>query len=239
MKFKRALLLLSVAMLVMGCNSNTKTQTNPSNPTDPPGPSTPEDPPEPPNDDPVKVVVNAHTLKDSNPPIDIDGDGERVDKDTWDSFKNGTQSFFNGHYNYTFQSYSGGVETIEAFTKNGYFMRSSAGRLYYERKSGNTFYQYISVSDGWRRQETTLDIVDKYTYRIVHELSVHIFDYSNYTYDEDFGGLYRYTTETFGSNIKFQNGYITYLYYAVASSFFTIKLAFDTEIEIPKSYYYK
>ena len=187
-----------------------------------------------------KVKVAAHTIKDSNPPININSQGQVVTKDVWNSFKNGNYSFFNGHYNYTYRSYAGGYETIEAFTKNGYYMRSNAGKLYYERKSGDTFYQYIEQKDGWLRDETTLDIQSKYTYRLVNEIYVHMFDFDDYEYDSDvYDGSYIYRTTAFGSTIKFQGGYLTYLYYGLGMSFFEIKLAFETEIEIPESYYYK
>ena len=48
---------------------------------------------------PTKVTVPAHTLSDSNPPITIDGVGERVSKTTWESFRNAPNSKFNGTLN--------------------------------------------------------------------------------------------------------------------------------------------
>lgn len=185
-----------------------------------------------------KVTVAAHTLKDSNPPITVGGDGEKVTEATWNSFKNGTSPKFNSHYNYTYWAYSGGYETIEAFTKNGYYMKSSAGKLYYERKSGNTFYNYISTSEGWLRQETTLDLQSKYTYRLSQEIYVHMFDFNDYEFD-DFFGSYRYKDYSIGNVIQFQNGYLTYLSYTLGMNIFQIKLAFETTIDIPESYYYQ
>ena len=243
MKIKKLLLLTSIALLVSGCgtknhpsisssdSSVTSSETTSSTSSSSSSSSTT-------SSGPTKVIVPAHTLSDSNPPIDINSKGQKVDKNTWESFRNGGQSKFIGNYNYTYRAYSGGVETMEAFTKNGYFARSSAGRLYYERKSGNTFYQYLDVSDGWKRVETTLDLQDKYTYRINHEIYVHMFDYENYEYSED-EEMYNYRTTSFGASVKFQGGYLTFLYYSVGGSFFEIKLSFETTIDIPKSYYYE
>ena len=247
MKYKNLLLLTTVALLVSGCGTKNHSSSNPSgsssetsetsssttsSSSSSSGSSTSS------SSGPTKVVVPAHTLSDTNPPIDIDSKGQKVSKDVWDSFRNGGQSKFIGNYNYTYTAYSGGVQTTEAFTKNGYFVRSSAGRLYYERKSGNTFYQYIDVSDGWRREETTLDLQDKYTYRINHEIYVHMFDYENYEYSEE-EEMYNYRTTTFGASVKFQGGYLTFLHYSVGASIFQIKLSFETTIDIPKSYYYE
>ena len=188
---------------------------------------------------PTKKVVSAHTLKDNNPPIDVNAKGEQVSKETWDQFRNASQDKFEGNYNYTYKAYSGGYQTIEMFTKNGYYMHSSAGKLYYERKSGNNFYQYISTKEGYLREETTLDIKDKYTYRIHHEIYVHMFDYEEYEYD-DYDGCYWYRTFSFGAAVKFVNGYITYLHYAMGiSGIFDIDLCFETSIDIPESYYYE
>lgn len=187
---------------------------------------------------PKKVTVPAHTLRDNNPPIDVNSTGEIIDKNTWDSFRNAPASKFNGNYNYTYRAYSGGVETIEAFTKNGYYVKSSAGKLYYERKSGSTFYIYISKSDGYLRQETTLDLQDKYTYRIQQEIYVHMFDFENYEYNE-YDGCYTYRTTSFGASVRFQDGYLTYMFYSLGMVFFEIKATFETTIDIPTSYYYE
>lgn len=187
---------------------------------------------------PQKVTVAAHTLKDANSPIDPESMGQVVSESTWNSFRNASTSKFNGNYNYTYTAYSGGSYTLEKFTKNGYYIMTSSGTLYYERKSGNTFYNYISVSDGYLRQETTLDIQEKYTYRIQHEISVHMFDFSNYEYD-DYDGTYYYRTTSFGAAVRFQGGYLTFLSYALGMNVFNINASFETTIDIPASYYYK
>ena len=243
MKIKNVLVLASLSLLVLGCSANNNNPTNSedsSNSTSESSSSTSSSSSSSSStsSEPKKVVVPAHTLSDSNPPIDINSKGQKVNKETWDSFRYEGQSKFIGNYNYTYSAYSGGSQTIEAFTKNGYFVRSSAGRLYYERKSGNTFYQYVDVSDGWLRKETTLDIQDKYTYRINHEIYVHMFDYENYEYSED-EEMYNYRTSSFGASVKFQSGYLTFLHYSVGTSIFQIKLSFETTIDIPKSYYYE
>ena len=193
--------------------------------------------------DPKKVIVAKHTLKDFNPPFDSDSNGEMVSESTWNAFRSASQSEFKKNYNYTYEAYSGGTYTLEYFTKNGYYTSTSAGTLYYERKNstGNTFYEYISTKDGYLRQETSLDLESKYTYRIQHEIYVHMFDYNEYEYLADLGGYYRYFTSAFSTYLKFQNGYLSSLTYILYSpmSQFEIKLAFKTEIEIPESYYYK
>lgn len=183
-----------------------------------------------------KTTVPAHTLSDSNPPINEHTPGQQVSESTWNSFKNGSSSKFINNYNFTYKAYSGGALQMQYFTKNGYYIQSSSGRLYYERKSGSTFYQYIDVSDGWLRQETTLDIQSKYTSIFVNELYVHMFDYSLYTYDDDME-CYTYITSGFGSTIKFQGGYLSYLMYGNGVNVFEIYASFETTIDIPKSYY--
>ena len=193
--------------------------------------------------DPEKVIVAKHTLKDSNPPFDSDDDGEIVTESAWNEFRYASQSEFKKNYNYTYEAYSGGTYTLEYFTKNGYYVSTSAGTLYYERKNstGNTFYEYISTKDGYLRQETSLDLEGKYTDRIHHEIYVHMFDYNEYEYNKGLGGVYLYNTSAFSSQIKFQKGYLSSLTYMLFSpmSKFEIRLAFKTEIEIPQSYYYK
>lgn len=189
---------------------------------------------------PTKVTVAAHTLKDANPPIDVTLKGEQVSETTWNSFKYGAQSKFNGNYNFTYTAYSYGVYTVKKFTKNGYHMQSSSGELYYERKNatGNTFYQYIASGYEWLRQETTLDLQNEYTSLIAHEIYVdHMDEYSNYEYD-DTDGIYWYRTTSFAKAAKFQGGYLTYLHYGQTGVFFDIDLSFETEIKIPESYYY-
>lgn len=192
--------------------------------------------------DPVKVSVAAHTLKDNNPPIDVGSIGEQVDEDAWNSFRYGSSAKFNGNYNFTYHSYSGGTNLVQSFTKNGYMIESmQTGRtstLYYERKSGNTFYQYSAVGNEWLREETSLNLQSIYTTRIVDELYVHMFDFENYEYDPS-DGKYYYLDYGFGTQVMFQNGYLTHLFYALGTNIFEIKLSFETTISIPKSYYYK
>ncbi len=194
--------------------------------------------------DPEKVTVPAHTLKDSNPPFDSDGDGEMVTESTWNAFRSASLSEFRKNYNYTYEAYSGGTYTLEEFTKNGYHVETSAGTLYYERKNstGNTFYEYIYSKGEYSRQETSLDLENKYTYRIQHEIYVHMFDFKEYEFNAELGGYYLYNESgVFSSQIKFQKGYLsslTYILYSTMSKF-EIKLSFKTEIDIPKSYYYK
>ena len=194
--------------------------------------------------EPGKVIVPAHTLNDNNPPITIGGKGDIVSEATWNSFKNGAQSKFSGHYNYTYTvTYRSPISrTTYKFTKNGYYFESTlSGAFYYERKgsSGNTFYKYSSTNSEWLREEETFDLENEYTYRIWHAIYVdHLDEYSNYEYDES-DGLYSYSTSGFAKFVKFQNGYITYLSFGTTSATFVLDASFDTEIEIPKSYYYK
>lgn len=63
-----------------------------------------------------KVIVDKHTLKDTNPPFDSDDDGERVSESTWNAFRSASQSEFKKNYNYTYEAYSGGTYTLEYFT---------------------------------------------------------------------------------------------------------------------------
>ena len=152
----KTLLLIGVVPTISGCNfkalsttestSNTEssntsesssdTGTNNDTPSDNNGDSSST------SNDPKKVIVPAHTLKDTNPPINVNSLGQRVTESVWNSYKYGGESAFNKNYNYTYRAWSlSGESTREQFTKNGYYMKSSAGALYYERKSGSTFYQ--------------------------------------------------------------------------------------------------
>ena len=189
---------------------------------------------------PTKVKVAAHTLKDSNPPIDIDSKGQIVSEATWNSFRNASDSKFDNNYNFTYTAYAGGNLTTQCFTKNGYYVNSIGGRLYYERKSGSTFYHYVSTSEGYLRQEETLDIKSKYIGVIQHEIYVHMFDFSNYEYN-DYDGCYRYNTAAFSTAVKFQGGYLTYIFYLLFEGMnrFQIDLSYQTTIDIPESYYYQ
>lgn len=241
MKIKKLLFILATAFLLTSCNvshstvnpdsgSSSGSSSTSGGSTSGGGESTPIKP--------KKITVAAHTLKDSNPPINVNALGQKVNETTWESFRNASSSKFNGNYNYTYNAYAGGFQTIEAFTKNGYYMQSIGGKLYYERKNGSTFYAYSSTNEGYLRSETTLDIQSKYTYRIQQEIYVHMFDFSNYEYDS-FDGCYRYYAQGFTAAAKFQGGYLTYLYYIMGMNFFEIKASFETTIDIPASYYYE
>ena len=193
---------------------------------------------------PKKITVNKHTLSDSNPPFDIYEPGQQVSESTWNSFKNGAASKFNNHYNYTYTAfYSANNYQQQFFTKNGYALKSLQGStyssMYYERKSGSTFYQYISVSDGWQRQETaSFNLTNTYTSRFIEEIKVHMFAFSNYTWDE-YAEQYTYNGGSFTSSIQFTSGYLSRLVYVVDRVTFRIDSMFNTEIEIPASYYYQ
>ena len=246
-KLSKIVLLTAAAVmpLLSGCGTK-KTETNANNepagvePTTPadPGGSDPVDPPSPPPPSgPTKITVDAHTLSDSNPPINVSSKGQQVTKDKWDETRDGGQNGFNGNYNYTYATNSGSI--TEKFTKNGYYVSSISGELYYERKSDSTFYSYTSTNEGWKRAETTLDLWDKYTYRISHEVYVHMFDFEDYTYNSNDGMYHNTSTSAITNKIKFQGGYLTYLYYSIGGMYFEIKLSFQTTINIPKSYYYQ
>ena len=243
MKIKNVLLLTSIAFLASGCGLFLRPSTSKSSSSalssitsTTTGTSTTKTSS---TSQSNKVTVPAHTLSDSNPPIDVSAKGQQVNETTWNSFRNASDSKFVGNYNYTYSAWSGGNHTLEEFTKNGYHMKSNAGELYYERKSGSTFYTYIKQSNyTYLREEATLDIQSKYTSRITSEIYVHMFDYSNYEYDSDEGSYY-YRTTSFGCTVKFQGGYLTYLQYALGTNIFEIKATFETTINIPESYYYK
>ncbi len=183
------------------------------------------------------ITVPAHTLKDANPPINVSAKGDVVDQNTWDSFRYAGQRGFEGNYNYTYTTNSGG-DTIEAFTKNGYYMKTAFGELLYERNKGDEFYSYTKTKQGYLREEDSIDLKDKYTYRIQHEIYVHMFDFEDYEYDPS-DGSYRYDGGVFASVVKFQGGYFTYLKYNLGSMYFQISATFQTEINIPESYYYQ
>lgn len=250
MKIKHLLLICASAILAMGCTTKNNTKPDNGGETEPGGGEQGGggdqggggqgggDQGGGGSQDPVKVVIPAHILSDSNPPINVNSKGQQVSKATWDSFRYGTSSKFSGNYNYTYQSMSGGMVLQEKFTKNGYSIVSSTGTLYYERKSGSTFYTYTSTNEGLLRSETTFDIQEKYTSRIIEEIKVHMFDFENYEYDED-DGFYRYQTTAFGNYIKFQNGYLTSIQYGRTGASFVLDASFETTIEIPKSYYYQ
>ena len=191
---------------------------------------------------PTKITVPAHTLSDSNPPVDVSGLGNSVNSSIWSKYQNRLSSAFDNNYNYTYRvwSTSGQQETTrEQFTKNGYYVKSISGQLYYERKSGNTFYQYIKSGNEWLRQETTLDLKSKYTYRWEQECYVHMFNMSDYEYDEDLGMYIHIDYETgWMYQVEFHGNYITRLYYSLQGQNFEISASYSTTINIPKSYYY-
>ena len=236
MKTKKLLILSSIILLLSGCTNNKNSSNgsgNSSNNNGNNGGSNNN------NNQPTKVVVAAHTLDDGTPPIDIDADGQPITKSAWNTFKNSGSSVFNSNYNYTYRAYTNGSITIEQFTRNGYYAYSPSGSIWYERKSGSTFYVYTSVSDGYLRSETTLDLQNKYTTRLADEVYVHMFNFDDYEYNDAFGA-YIYSYDTFSSTLIFHNGYLTYLYYHIGSTIsFEITATFETTIEIPKSYYYE
>lgn len=187
-----------------------------------------------------KITVAAHTLSDGTPPIDITSTGQEVTESEWNSFWKGSASKYYNNYNFTYRAYSGGNLSVERFTKNGYYVSTSYGTLYYERinNSPSAFYMYTYASGGLLRSETTFDIQKKSTDVILHELYVHMFDYSNYTYNDDYGA-YTYNNSGFSTVVMFQGGYLTYLYYQIdLSNNFLISYSFETTIDIPESYYY-
>ena len=98
MRFKKFLLLSSIVLLVSSCgeaangspatnnNSNTNTNTNNN------GNNNNNNNNNNNTNTQTKITVNAHTLSDSNPPIDVDGVSDRVDEDQWNSFRYGGAS---------------------------------------------------------------------------------------------------------------------------------------------------
>lgn len=186
-----------------------------------------------------KVTVAAHTLKDTNPPVDPYADGEEITEAEWNAFKSAPQSSFSNHFNYTYRAYSGGTLTYEYFTKNGYEISTNYGHLYYE-KNGTKRYQYVSVSDGWLRENSSYDFESQRSYRIWHEIYVHMGDYSDYFYDSNDGYYKLKTASTYTCSLCFKDGYLLYLFYSLGvSNNFLVSSSFNTEINIPKSYYYK
>ncbi len=66
-----------------------------------------------------------------------------------------------------------------------------------------------------------------------------MFDFESYEYIEEVG-YYFYSTSSFGCIVEFKNGYLTGLRYEMGSTgIFNIRDAFETTIDIPKSYYYQ
>lgn len=248
MKLRNALLILTSATFVCGCtpnqsssnnsnsSSNTSSGTSGTSQTDTGSSGT--------TSGSTKVTVAAHTLSDSNPPIDIFTPGQHVDKNTWNSFKNGSASKFANHYNFTYTAfYSASNYQMRFYTKDGYAFKTLTNDVYsrqfYERKSGNTYYQYVDVDDGVLRQVSTdSTIASKYTELYLSEIYVHMFEYEEYTYREDNEDFF-YDGGTFTSVVQFQGGYLSYLFYQTSGITFTLNNSFNTTIEIPKSYYYQ
>ena len=189
----------------------------------------------------TKITVKAHSLSDSNltPPVDINSAGQEVDEDTWNTYKYGASSVFNYLYNFTYTAYSGGFYQVQRFTKNGYSIESTTGNLYYERKSGNTFYKYSSTSEGYLRQETTFDLQAKYTDVLRQEVYAHMYNYSDYDFTSGQFIYYDSVSYSFSYGATFQGGYLTQMNASVSGNFWTISNSFETTISIPASYYYK
>lgn len=243
-KLKPVLFVLSVAFLVSGCTAKPSggeaTTETPAPATSATNSSTTR--PTSTTSSSGKVVVPAHTLSDSNPPVNPSSSGQQVSESTFNSFKNGAQSKFNNNYNYTYTAYLNGTTMYEFVTKNGYYTYTgSMTPVYYERKSGNSFYSYTSTSEGYLRSTAIgFDHQDTYTRRWTEEIKVHMTDFSNYEYNAD---MEMYVSNYAGATwlVKFQGGYMTYLFYMLQSGGiyrYEIKSAYETTIDIPKSYYY-
>lgn len=229
--------ILLASISLMGCTSNKNTSdqnqqgggSTGGNGGQTPGPS-----------DPVKANVDKHTLSDTNPPIDINSEGQNVTKAVWDSFKGASASKFVNHYNYTYRYYVSGNTTYESFTKDGYELSNNTGVYYYERINGKQ-YTYSYNDGGYQRITSSYDFISHRSEVLAHEVFVHMFDYELYEYSADLGGFFLYNTSAFSTMVKFQGGYLTYLRYTLNSPMATYEIynSFETTIEIPKSYYYK
>ncbi|MCR5332979.1 MAG: hypothetical protein K6E11_03055 [Bacilli bacterium] len=242
-KFKNILLIFTSALLVSGCNvsedsSNEKKSditSSTTNTTSTPSGST--------SSGKTKVTFPAHTISDSNPPIDSNTPGQQVSESTWNSFKNGSASKFSGYYNFSYTAFiSMNSYQQQFFTKNGYAYNSLQGStytsMYYERV-GTTLYEYADVSDGWLRQPSSLNLTNTFTSRILDELKVHMFAFSNYSWDS-LNESYFYDGGSFTSRIKFQGGYLSNLVYTISGGItYYINYMFETSIEFPASYIYQ
>ena len=115
MKFSKILLLTSIAFMASGCMANNKTSSNTSSSSETSSSTTTstnsssnsssessDSSSSSSETGPTKVTVPAHTLSDNNPPIDVNSTGQTVSEATWNSFKNGAASKFNGNYNFTY-----------------------------------------------------------------------------------------------------------------------------------------
>lgn len=237
-----ALLLLSILTLA-GCGDNTPSTLGGNEPgggTEPGGGGDePGGDPNPPSG-PTKVTVPKHTLSDGTPPIDLNSVGEHVNETTWNSFKNGSASKFNNHYNYTYRYFVSGQTTYEVFTKNGYELSNSTGTYYYERISNKQYY-YNRTKDGYERISSPTDFISHRSDVLAHEVKVHMFEYKNYEYDVDTGYFTYYISGSFSTMVMFQGGYLTYLRYTLSSPLTTYEIftSFESTIDIPASYYYE
>ena len=243
-KFKNILLIFTSALLVSGCNVNEDSSNEKkSDATTSSTTSTTSTPSGSTSSGKTKVTFPAHTISDSNPPIDSSTTGQQVSESTWNSFKNGSASKFSGYYNFRYTAYiSASSYQQQFFTKNGYAYKSLQGStytsMYYERV-GTTLYEYADVSDGWLRKPSSLNLTNTFTSRILDELNVHMFAYSNYSWDS-LNEWYFYNGGSFTSAIQFQGGYLSHLVYTISGGItYKIESMFETSIDFPASYIYQ
>ena len=194
-----------------------------------------------------KTTVAAHTLSDSNPPV-TEGNGETITLSEWNAFRSAAQSAFNSHYNYAYQyRYASSITSIytQKFTKNGWMVKNpNQDAVYYENKNGNC-YSYTKTSSGYLRSSSSENIQSRCSYALHHEVETHMKDMSNYEFlddddptDDFYYGYYQYSAVGFAYQIKFQNGYITWMHANIDGNDFEIKAVFGTTIDVPASYYY-
>lgn len=247
MKINKLLFLSATLFLVCSCTvkSNTSSNTN----TGDPGTSQPSGSGEGgsggSSGEESDKTIAAHTLSDSNPPV-IEGNGEEITSSQWNTFKNASQSAFNKQYNYTYSyRYSSNITAIytQKFTKNGWMIQNpNQNAVYYENKNG-TCYSYTKTGSNYIRSTSSENIQSKCSYAIYHEVETHMKEMSNYEFIEDddltddfYFGYYHYAGAGFGYQIKFQNGYITWLHANIDGNDFEIKAVFETTINIPQSH---
>ena len=241
MKTNKLLLLSSVMFLLAACgirNNTSSSQTSSSGKTSSssssskPGSSSS-------SSGSNKVTVATHTLSDSNPPV-TEGNGEEITSSEWNAIRNKSQSAFNNQYNYTYQyRYASKITDIytQKFTKNGWMVSNpNQSTVYYENKNG-TCYSYTSTTSGYLRSPSSENIQSRCTNAIQHEVQTHMKEMSNYEFVEDddtsddfYFGYYNYVGVGFGYQIKFQNGYITWLHANIDGDDFEIKAVFETTI---------
>lgn len=253
MKIKKLLLLTSVAFIASGCNLNANNANNQVEPgassesgSSHSGSSSSSSSSSSSGGGSTKINVAAHTLTDGAAPIDLDSNCQRISESTWNAFKNGTSSMINDHYNYTYRATVNRSEILyEQYTKNGYYFRSTSGQMYYEKKSGSSssYYQYRSVSDGWIREDAAIAVQNKFSDRLKSECDLHMgidIAYNEFEFNEYMGFTYTGPGNSPVINVRFQGGYLTFLSYSLDNGdiYYTINTVFETEISIPKSYYY-